>query len=91
MAVMVPTRLWLAGLSAAIGTKPDPKFWPTKSGVALCSPRLVAVDGWSVYVRAFERAFRSPVPRWSQPGRCQLRPWSEVAIVQVVKQRLKGQ
>ena len=32
----------------------------------------------------------SPLPRHGQPGRCQRRSWSELAIVQVVKQRAEG-
>jgi len=51
---------------------------------------LLAVDGLVSYISAFQRAFRSRVPRWGQPGRCHLRPWSEVAIVQVVKQRVNS-
>ncbi|UCG11224.1 MAG: hypothetical protein JSU72_11770 [Deltaproteobacteria bacterium] len=43
-------------------------------GIALCRPLLLAVDGLVSYVSAFQRAFRSPVPRWGQPGRCHLRP-----------------
>ena len=48
------------------------------------------MDGLASYVGAFQRAFRSPVPRWGQRGRCQLRPWSDIAIVQVVKHRIDG-
>lgn len=57
--------------------------------VALCRPLLLAADGLSSYVRAFQDAFRSPLPRRT-PGRPRLRPWDEVAIVQVVKQRCQG-
>jgi len=92
MAMMVPTRLWLGGV---ISRHRDHSLIQSLAdqirAIALCRPVLLAVDGLVSYVSAFERAFRSPVPRWGQPGRCQLRPWSDVAIVQVVKQRLKGQ
>jgi hypothetical protein len=92
MAMMVPTRLWLGGV---ISRHRDQTLIQSLAdqirAIALCRPVLLAVDGWVSYVSAFARAFRSPVPRWGQPGRCQLRPWSEVVIVQVVKQRLKGQ
>jgi transposase-like protein len=92
MALMVPTRLWLGGV---ISRHRDQSLIQSLADqirvIALCRPVLLAVDGLVSYVSAFERAFRSPVPRWGQPGRCQLRPWSEVTIVQVVKQRLKGQ
>lgn len=92
MAIMVPTRLWLGGV---ISHRRDQALIQNLvdqvRAVALCRPLLVAVDGLVSYVGAFQRAFRSPLPRWGQPGRCQLRPWTEVAIVQVVKQRLGGQ
>ena len=58
--------------------------------VALCRPLLLAVDGLSSYVGAFQRAFRTKLPRWGHRGRARLRPWTEVAIVQVVKQRRSG-
>jgi hypothetical protein len=92
MAVMVSTRLWLGGVisqhrdQALIQSLAD-----QMRAIALCRPLLLAVDGLASYVGAFQRAFRSPVPRRGQPGRCHLRPWSQVAIVQVVKQRLNGQ
>jgi len=91
MAMMVSTRLWLGGVisrhrdQALIQSLAD-----QMRAMALCRPLLLAVDGLASYVSAFQRAFRSPLPRRGQPGRCQLRPWSEVAIVQVVKQRLNG-
>ncbi|MCP4490603.1 MAG: hypothetical protein GY820_25305 [Gammaproteobacteria bacterium] len=58
--------------------------------VALCRPLLLAVDGLSSYVGAFQRAFRSKLPRNGQSGRCRLRPWPEISIVQVVKERISG-
>jgi len=91
MAVMVPTRLWLGGV---ISRRRDQALIQSLAdqirNVALCRPVLLAVDGLASYVRAFQQAFRSPVPRWGQPGRCHLRPWSELAIVQVVKHRIDG-
>jgi len=91
MAMMVPTRLWLGGV---ISQQRDRALIQSLADqirvVALCRPLLLAVDGLVSYVGAFQRAFRSPVPRWGQPGRCHLRPWSEIVIVQVVKQRLDG-
>jgi len=91
MAVMVSTRLWLGGV---ISRHRDQGLLQSLAdqirGLALCRPLVLAVDGLVSYVSAFQRAFRSPVPRWGQPGRCHLRPWSEVAIVQVVKQRVNS-
>jgi len=91
MAMMVPTRLWLGGV---ISRHRDQSLIQSLAdqirAVALCRPLVLAVDGLASYVSAFQRAFRSPVPRWGQPGRCHLRPWSEIAIVQVVKHRIDG-
>ena len=91
MAMMVSPRLWLGGV---IRRHRDHSLIQSLAdqirGLALCRPLLLAVDGLVSYVSAFQRAFRSPVPRWGQPGRCHLRPWSEIAIVQVVKQRVNG-
>jgi hypothetical protein len=41
-------------------------------------------------VSAVQHAFRSPLPRYGRIGRAKLRAWSELAIVQVVKQRQAG-
>jgi transposase-like protein len=91
MVMMVSSRLWLGGV---ISPKRDLKLIQSLvdqvRAIALCRPLLVAVDGLVSYVSAVQHAFRSPVPRHGQPGRCYLRPWSEVALVQVVKQRANG-
>ncbi|MBE7551433.1 MAG: IS1 family transposase [Anaerolineales bacterium] len=92
MAMMVSTRLWLGG---AISPHRDKGLIQALAdqirAIALCRPLLLAVDGLPSYVKAFQRAFRSKVPRLGQLGRCQLWSWSEVAIVQVVKERTVGQ
>ena len=58
--------------------------------VALCRPLLVAVDGLPSYMGAFYRAFRSKLLRPGRLGRAKLRPWSELNLVQVVKQRFSS-
>jgi len=59
--------------------------------MALCRPLLLAVDGLASYVSAFRNAFRSKFPRLEgEPGRCKMVSWSDIAIVQVVKQRVEG-
>jgi transposase-like protein len=89
LAMMVSTRLWLGG---AISTHRDQALIQQLAdqirAVALCRPLLLAVDGLSSYVGAFQRAFRTKLPRHGQTGRPRLRPWPEIAIVQVVKQRV---
>jgi len=91
MALMVSTRLWLGG---EISPKRDKVLIEALVGriraMALCRPLLVAVDGLPSYVGAFYRAFRTKLPRDGRPGRAKLRPWSELHLVQVVKQRTAG-
>jgi transposase-like protein len=88
-AMMVSTRLWLGG---AVSEKRDKHLIRQVADkvrqVALCRPLLLAVDGLPSYVGAFQRAFRSPLPRWGgQGGRPRLVAWENIAIVQVVKRR----
>jgi transposase-like protein len=91
MAMMVSTRLWLGGVvSQHRDLSLIRALVAQVRAVALCRPLLVAVDGLVSYVTAFQQAFRSPVPRFGQVGRRKLRAWSELALVQVVKQRHKG-
>jgi len=92
MAVMVPTRLWLGGV---ISRRRDLALIQALvvrvRAVALCRPLLLAVGGFRSYVTAFQQAFRTKLPRYGQMGRAKLRAWSEVSIVQVVKQHLGEQ
>lgn len=91
-AMMVPTRLWLGG---AVSQHRDKQLIQQVADgvrqVALCRPLLLAVDGLASYVGAFRRAFRSSRPRRGQCGRSRLLSWSDIAIVQVVKQRSAGE
>lgn len=90
MAMSVPSRLWLGGV---VSVKRDLTLMRALVvlivSVALCRPLLLAADGLSSYVRAFQAGFRAPLPRRT-PGRPRLRAWDDVAIVQVVKQRQAG-
>jgi transposase-like protein len=92
MAMMVSTRLWLAGVVSA---KRDHNLIQALAdkikGMALCRPLLLAVDGLASYVTAFRNAFRSPLPRRAgETGRPKLISWPDIAIVQVVKQHVEG-
>ena len=88
LAMQVSTRLWLGG---AISHKRDLALIQSLANqirrIALCRDLLLAVDGLASYVKAFRRAFRSPLPRRGQKGRCQLVAWPKIGIVQVVKRR----
>lgn len=87
LAMMVGTRLWLGGV---VGAKRDRHLIRQLADQvrqwALCRPILIAVDGFSAYVKAFRRAFRTPY-NGGRGGRRRLFEWPDVAIVQVVKRR----
>jgi transposase-like protein len=89
LALMVSTRLWLGGVVSA---KRDLDLIEALVNqirqMARCRPLLLAVDGLASYVTAFQQVFRSPLPRQGPGGRPQLIAWPEIAIVQVVKQRV---
>lgn len=89
LAIMVSTRLWLGGI---VGVNRDKSLIRELAGQvrqwALCRPLLLAVDGFSAYVKAFQQAFRSPY-KGDKGGRPRLYIWEEVAIVQVVKRHVQ--
>jgi hypothetical protein len=92
LAMAVYTRLWLGGV---VSRKRDLDLIQALAdkvrAMALCRPLLLAVDGLSSYVTAFRHAFRSKLPHGGgETGRCKLVSWPEIAIVQVVKQRIEG-
>jgi hypothetical protein len=92
LAIWVPTRLWMGGV---VSPKRDLELIQTLAdkmrNMALCRPLLLAVDGLASYVSAFRNTFRSKFPRREgETGRCKMVSWSDIAIVQVVKQRVEG-
>jgi transposase-like protein len=88
MAIMVSTRLWLGGVVSQRRDKGLIEALAAKvRTMALCRPLLLAVDGLPTYVGAFQRAFRSPLPKHGAPGRPRLVAWPDIVIVQVVKKR----
>jgi hypothetical protein len=90
--IWVPTRLWMGGVISpkrdldvilAVADKVRKMDW--------CRPLLLAVDGLASYVGAFRNTFRSKFPRQEgETGRCKMVSWQDIAIVQVVKQRVEG-
>ncbi len=88
LAIMVSTRLWLGGVISAKRDKGLIRALVEQiRQIALCRPLLIAVDGLSSYVKAFQDAFRTKLPRCGQAGRAKLRAWPELHIVQVIKKR----
>jgi transposase-like protein len=87
LAMMVSTRLWLAG---AVSPKRDKVLIRDLAAqirsVALCRNLLLAVDGLKSYVQAFQKAFRTPLPT-GKCGRPKMIAWQSILIVQVIKQK----
>ena len=91
LAIMVSTRLWLGGVvSAQRDLDLIQALAKQVRQMARCRPLLLAVDGLASYVTAFQRAFRSPLPRAGVGGQAHLIAWPDIAIVQVVKQKVAG-
>jgi transposase-like protein len=92
LAMAVRTRLWLGGVVSRKRYLDLIQAVVNKvRAIALCRPLLLAVDGLASYVTAFQLAFRSKLPRErGEMGRCELVAWPNIAIVQVVKQRVEG-
>lgn len=91
LAMMVPTRLWIAG---AVSPHRDKALIRQLANqvrqIAQYKPLLIAVDGLASYVNAFQLAFRSKV-HTGKPGAPRKLPWPHLAIVQVVKRRTAGE
>jgi transposase-like protein len=85
LALMVSTRLWLAG---AVSPHRDLalicRLIEQVRRCTLHRPLLVCTDGLCSYVRAIRETFRDP-ERTGAQGRPRLRPWRHVFIAQVIK------
>ena len=85
LALMVSTRLWLAG---AVSPHRDllliRRLIVRVRRCALHRPLLVCTDGLCSYIRAVRETFRDP-ERTGARGRPRLRPWRHILIAQVVK------
>jgi hypothetical protein len=91
MAMMVSTRLWLGGaVSAKRNMALITKLAAQIRSVALCRKLLLSVDGLKSYVKAFQKAFRTPLHS-GKLGRPKMIAWQEILIVQVVKKKTAGQ
>lgn len=91
LAMMVSTRLWIAG---AVSPHRDKALIRRLANqvrqMAECQVLLIAVDGLAGYVKAFRLAFRSKVHA-DKAGAPRKIPWPDLAIVQVVKRRSAGE
>jgi transposase-like protein/IS1 family transposase len=85
LAMMVKTRLWLAGEVSA--QRDMPLIRRLIKRVRRCAaqrPLLICTDGLVSYIRAIRETFRDPM-HTGQGGRPRLRPWRHVLLAQVVK------
>jgi hypothetical protein len=89
LAIMVRTRLWLAGVvSPHRDTTLIRQLIMRVRRCAARRPLLVCTDCFVAYIRAIRDTFREPV-RMGGRGRPRLRPWRNVCMAQVVKRYLQ--
>lgn len=90
MAICVPTRLWLG---AVVSPHRDRSLIGALAAkVKACAryaPLLLVSDGFSAYVSAWKKTFRTPL-HTGRRGRPALLAWPEVIIGQVVKVKEQG-
>ena len=85
LAMMVRTRLWLAGEVSEHRDMPlIRRLIERVRSCALPRPLLFCTDGLCSYIRAIRETFRDPQATGA-PGRPRLRPWRNLCIAQVVK------
>jgi hypothetical protein len=85
MAMQVPTRLWLGGVLSVHRDQTLIDRLATKvKACAAFGAILLATDGLASYVKAWKRAFRTPVYT-GRRGRPALLAWPQMVIGQVIK------
>jgi IS1 family transposase len=87
LAMMVSTRLWLAGvvsLTRDTGLA-DRLLMQVRRCAEAWRPLLVCTDGWAAYLGSIRRAFREKVKRTVGRGRSALVVWPELLIATVIK------
>jgi transposase-like protein len=89
LAMMVRTRLWLAG--EVQEHRDMPLIQRLIERVRRCArhrPLLFCTDGLCSYIRAIRETFRDPQSTGA-PGRPRLRPWRNICIAQVIKRSVQ--
>lgn len=91
LAMMVSTRLWLAGVvSCSRDTQfADRLLRQVRACCRALRPVLVCTDGWAAYPGSIRRAFREKVKRTVGRGRTTLVAWPEILIATVIKHTQK--
>src|SRR3989440_4065809 len=91
LAMMVPTRLWLAGTVRMTRDKglADALMQQVRRAAQALRPLLVLTDGWAAYPGSIRRAFREKVKQLAGVGRACLEVWPQLHIGTVVKRTEK--
>jgi transposase-like protein len=91
LAMMVSTRLWLAGTVSLTRDKrlADALLQQVRQAAQALRPLLVLTDGWAAYPKSIQRAFREKVKVGLGRGRARLWIWQELHIGTVIKRTQK--
>jgi transposase-like protein len=91
LAMMVPTRLWLAGKVSMSRDKrlADALMQQVRRAAQILRPLLVLTDGWAAYPGRIRRAFREKVKKSTGVGRACLEVWPQLHIGTVIKRTEK--
>ena len=87
LAMMVSTRLWLAGTVSMSRDKglADALMQQVRRSAQTLRPLLVLTDGWAAYPNSIRRAFREKVKKVAGVGRACLEVWPQLHIGTVIK------
>src|SRR6266849_4874519 len=91
LAMMVSTRLWLAGTVSVTRDKglADALLHQVRRSAQRLRPLLVLTDGWAAYPGSIRRAFREKVKKLAGVGRASLEVWPQLYIGTVIKRTEK--
>jgi transposase-like protein len=91
LAMMVSTRLWLAGTVRVTRDKglADALMQQVCRSAQRLRPLLVLTDGWAAYPGSIRRAFREKVKKLAGVGRASLEVWPQLYIGTVIKRTEK--
>lgn len=91
LAMMVSTRLWLAGSVSVTRDKglADALMHQVRRSAQRLRPLLVLTDGWAAYPGSIRRAFREKVKKLAGVGRASLEVWPHLHIGTVIKRTEK--
>ncbi len=86
LAMMVSTRLWLAGTVSVTRDKglADALMQQVRRSAQRLRPLLVLTDGWAAYPGSIRRAFREKVKKLAGVGRASLEVWPQPSRMQAL-------